>query len=208
MRCFIILTISMLSCASLYGADSIVLPSQNGDAAEPAATITTTIDQDLFNKFEVLGFFGRQRKKRLLEGFEHCYSSYELTYLLATDPSAEPDISPSAFANAKTFVVGLQQTIAEQLTTEIKTSQIRDTIRHISKHALHFCHICCELELKNKKTYDMNLGKIWAEHPRKFWPCSWERVDAAKFYKACAFDTNFYSKKTDEQLSVLLDATK
>jgi hypothetical protein len=105
--------------------------------------------------------------------------------------------------------VGLQQTIAEQLTTEIKTPQIRDTIRHIGKHALYFCHICCELELKNRKTYNMNLGTIRAEHPLKFWPCSiLERVDAATFYKACTFDTTFYSKKTDEQLSVLLDATK
>jgi hypothetical protein len=206
MRRFAIFAISMLSNISLYSADTLLY--QSSDAAEPAAAPTVTQDPDLFNKFEVSGFFGRQRKKKLLEGFEHCYKTDELVFLLATDPSAEPTINPSTFANVKTFAMGLQQAIAEQLTIEIKTPQIRDTLRHISKHALYFCRTCCELELKKRKAPDMQFGKIWAENPLKFWPCSWERVDAATFYKACAYDTTFYSKKSDGELSALLDATK
>lgn len=200
---YAILTISMISSVFLYGAD---VPCH--DAAEPTITTAVAKNSVLLNKFHVSAYFARPPEKKILEGFEHAYSSYELVFLLATDPSTEPKINPAAFANAKTFVVGLQQAIEEQLTTEIKIPQIRDTLRHISKHALYFCRTCCELELKNKKTYNMDLGKIWAEHPRKFWPCSWERVDAVTFYKACAYDTTFYSKKTEAELNALLAATK
>lgn len=239
---YAILMISMLSSVSLYSGDTLLY--QSSDAAEPAAAPTVTQDPDLFNKFEVSGFFGRQRKKKLLEGFEHCYTTDELVFLLATDPSAEPTINPCAFANAKTFVGGLQQAIAEQLTAEIGTpDDIRTTLYYMSKHARYICHACCELELKKRvefkkqkkedmdqdtiwteyllkawswlwervgkeKKGDIDLGTLRAEHPLKIGPCSWERVDAATFYKACAYDTTFYSKKTDEQLSVLLAATK
>jgi hypothetical protein len=202
---YAIFTISMISSVSLYSAD---VSYHNSDAAEPTITTAVAKNSVLLNKFHVIAYFARPPEKKLLEGLEHCYSSYELAFFLATNPSAEPTISPATFENAKNFVVGLQQAIAEQLTAEIKTPQIRDTLRHISKHALYFCRTCCELELKNRKTYNMNLGKIWAEHPLKFWPCSWERVDAATFYKASTFDTTFYGKKSDDDLNVLFEATK
>jgi hypothetical protein len=202
---YAILTISMLFSVFLYSADTSL---QNGDAAEPTMTIAVAKNSVLLNKFHVTAYFARPPEKKLLEGLEHWYTSYELVFLLATDPSTEPKISPDAFANAKTFVVGLQQAIEEKLTAKIKTPQIRDTLRHISKHALYFCRTCCELELKNKKTYNMDLGEIWAEHPLKWWKLWGEYVDAATFYKACAFETTFYSKKTEAELNALLEATK
>jgi hypothetical protein len=76
---YAILTISMLSSVSLYSADT---PYHNSDIMGSVATTAAIQDPDLLTKFEVLGFFGRPRKKKLLEGFEHCYSSYELSQIL------------------------------------------------------------------------------------------------------------------------------
>lgn len=154
---------------------------------------------------EVGNFFDRSYKQKMLEHFEHTYSSRNLLFF-AVNYRLDPQLFGTKISeNARLFIQEMQEKIAERLggLKQSNYGDLQKVLGHISKHAAYMCRLCCELDLK--KRYGKSLGSVVVENTRyTFIP--YECVDGEKVYDLCC--TNFYKEKSFSEIQTLFEAIK
>ncbi len=177
----------LLSAVALHGAD------------------TQCDNPDKLLNHEVRTFFDRPYKQKMLEHFEHTYSSRNLLFFAAND-RLDPQLFGSHISeNARLFIQEMQEKVAERLggLKQNNYGDIQKVLGHISKHAAYICRLCCELDLKKRD--GSFLGSVIVAHTR-FWIWPYQFVDAEKVHAFCC--TKFYKDMSLTEIQALFEAVK
>jgi hypothetical protein len=164
---------------------------------------------DQLTNHEVSHFFDRSYKHKMLEHFEHTYTSRNLLFFAVNDRLDPQLFGTHISENARLFIQEMQEKIAERLGGLKQTNygDLQKVLGHISKHAAYICRLSCALDLKKRlgKSLDAPLEWIFVENTR-YAIMPYEVVSAEKVHTACC--TNFYKQKTYNELQSLMEAIK
>lgn len=146
-------------------------------------------------------FFERSEKQKAFERFEYRYTPGNLNFFLSCD-SLDPKLYGAGICqNAKKYSRQLQDVVAPLITGNQSLNQ--NDFSRISKHALTQCHLCAQLELKQRR--GQSLGTVQAEDVLYL---VWKYVqgDAKKFYEnACG---EIYKEVSNERLEHIIEVTQ
>ena len=184
-RCFIVVGF-LLFTVTLHAAD------------------TQCDNPDQLSNHEVGNFFDRSYKQKMLEHFEHTYSSRNLIFFAVND-RLDPQLFGTRISeNARLFIQEMQEKIAERLggLKQNNYGDLQKVLRHISVHAAYICRLSCELDLKKRN--GESLGLLMVQNTRYWIFPDW--VDAEKVYPLCC--TNFYKEKSLSEIQTLFQAIK